>query len=75
MEGTRDEIYLGLWYRVGDAFIPYVGYQIAGFRTGLTVDITSSKAKTGSNIRNAVELSLVFSPWDVFEKSRSRPWY
>ncbi|HSB92436.1 MAG TPA: PorP/SprF family type IX secretion system membrane protein [Flavitalea sp.] len=75
LEGTRDEIYLGLWYRIGDAFCPYVGYQLAGFRAGLTVDVTTSKVKTGSNIRNAIELSLVYSPWDVFEKSRSRPWY
>jgi type IX secretion system PorP/SprF family membrane protein len=75
LEGTRDELYIGLWYRIGDALFPYVGYQLAGFRAGLTVDVTTSNVKTGSTIRNAVELSLVFSPWDIFEKSRSRPWY
>lgn len=75
LEGSRDELYLGLWYRLGDAFFPYVGYQIAGFRAGLSVDVTTSKAKTGSNVRNAVELSLLFSPWDATEKGHSRPWY
>jgi type IX secretion system PorP/SprF family membrane protein len=34
MEGMRDELYVGLWYRIGDALFPYVGYQLAGFRAG-----------------------------------------
>lgn len=75
LEGSRDELFFGLWYRVGDAFFPYVGYQIAGFRAGLSIDVTTSKAKTGSNVRNAVEMSLMFSPWDATEKGNSRPWY
>ena len=75
MEGMRDRLFLGLWYRLGDAVFPYLGYQIGGFRGGLSMDVTMSKAKSASSLRNAIELSLVFSPWDVFEKSRLSPWY
>lgn len=75
LEGSRDALYLGLWYRVGDALFPYVGYELAGFRAGLSVDVTMASNKSGASVRNAVEMSLVFSPWDAFEKAKIRPWY
>jgi type IX secretion system PorP/SprF family membrane protein len=54
------ELYTGLWYRFNDAFIPYVGVEISGFRIGFSYDINNSSLNTASNGRGGTEISLIY---------------
>jgi type IX secretion system PorP/SprF family membrane protein len=49
----------GLYYRVGDAFIPMIGFQWKIFRMVFTYDVTTSSLSNYNNARGAFELSLV----------------
>lgn len=49
----------GLYYRVGDAFVPMVGFQWSGFRMTFTYDVTTSSLGNYNNGHGAVEFSLV----------------
>ncbi len=53
-------LYLGTWYRFGDAVIPYVGLEFNELRLGLTYDVNISKLKPASNMRGGAELSLIY---------------
>lgn len=53
-------VYGGLWYRVNDAIIPYVGLEFAGLRIGATYDINVSSLKAGSQSRGGMELSIIY---------------
>ncbi|MCO6498664.1 MAG: PorP/SprF family type IX secretion system membrane protein [Chitinophagaceae bacterium] len=53
-------VYFGSWYRFGDALIPYIGLEFAGFRLGATYDINLSSLKTASQSRGGMELSLIY---------------
>ena len=74
-EDRRQEIDFGLWYRVKDALIPYIGYQLGGFQFGLSYDYTVSKLRTAGQIRNGYELSLIYINADQSKKRRIMPWY
>ena len=50
--------YLGGYFRVGDAFIPTVAFEIANFSVGLNYDINISNLKTASNGKGGFEISL-----------------
>lgn len=71
----KSEVSFGAWYRVKDALIPYLGYYNNGFRVGLSYDYTVSDAKTGSQVRNAYELTLLFSAIDKLNLTTTIPWY
>jgi len=49
----------GLYYRVGDSFIPMLGFQWNNFRMSFTYDVTTSQLKNYNNGRGAIEFSLV----------------
>lgn len=51
---------LGMYYRLGDAIIPYVGYVYNSFQFGLSYDVTVSKIKSGSTTPKTFELSLIY---------------
>jgi type IX secretion system PorP/SprF family membrane protein len=53
-------VYLGSWFRFGDAVIPYVGLEFNSLRVGLSYDTNISSLKPGSNMRGGMELSLVY---------------
>ncbi len=53
-------VYGGLWYRLNDAIIPYVGLEFAGLRIGATYDINVSSLKAGSQSRGGMELSIIY---------------
>jgi type IX secretion system PorP/SprF family membrane protein len=53
-------VYIGSWYRIGDAIIPYVGLEFAGMRIGATYDINISSLKAGSQSRGGMEISLIY---------------
>lgn len=71
----KNIISLGAWYRVNDAVIPYIGYQLEGFQTGFSFDYTTSKLKTGGQTRNGFEISMVYTAPDNSEMKRLVPWY
>lgn len=51
---------LGMYYRLGDAIIPYVGYVYNSLQFGLSYDVTVSKIKSGSTTPKTFELSLIY---------------
>lgn len=51
---------LGMFYRLGDAVIPYVGYVYNDFQLGVSYDVTVSKIKTGSTAPRTFEISLIY---------------
>jgi type IX secretion system PorP/SprF family membrane protein len=53
-------VYIGSWYRIGDAIIPYLGLEFAGMRFGATYDINISSLKAGSQSRGGMEISLIY---------------
>ena len=72
---VKNEVNLGVWYRLKDAVIPYIGYQYEGFQAGLSYDYTVSGLKTGAQVRNGYELTLVYSGIDKRELKTLIPWY
>jgi type IX secretion system PorP/SprF family membrane protein len=74
-DGKEQELVLGLWHRVKDALIPYIGYRVNGLQAGLSYDYTISTAKTGSMARNSFELSFVYQRPDNSDLKRLIPWY
>ena len=74
-ENKKQEIDFGLWHRVKDALIPYIGYQLNGFQFGLSYDYTISKIKTAGQVRNGYELTLSFTSDDKLEENRIKSWY
>lgn len=53
-------LYVGAWYRVGDAIVPLVGYEWNGFRAGLSFDVTASDINLATNSKGAVEVALTY---------------
>lgn len=76
--GDEDQptaLYLGGWYRLKDALIPYVGLEVQNFRFGLTYDLNSSSLRTASAGRGGTEMSLIyiFKPADPFLRKNNCP--
>lgn len=59
-EGNPTNLYLGSWYRFGDALIPYVGLEFGEFHLGATYDVNISSLKPASNMRGGAEISLIY---------------
>jgi len=53
-------VYLGSWYRLNDAIIPYLGLEFNGFHIGATYDVNISDLKPGSNMRGGAEISVIY---------------
>lgn len=53
-------VYLGGWYRLGDAVIPYIGLEFGEFLLGATYDVNISNLKTASQSRGGIEISLIY---------------
>jgi type IX secretion system PorP/SprF family membrane protein len=66
---------LGMWHRIKDAVIPYVGVTYKGLQVGTSFDYTISSAKTRSQIRNTFEISVVYTGEDKSQLMRLIPWY
>ena len=58
--GNPSNFYIGSWYRIGDAIIPYLGLEFSGLRIGATYDINVSDLKAGSQSRGGMEISLIY---------------
>ncbi len=59
-DNNPTSVYAGVWMRVKDALIPYLGLEFAGMRIGATYDINISSLKAGSQSRGGMELSLIY---------------
>jgi len=59
-EENPTNVYLGTWYRLSDALIPYVGLEYGEFQFGVSYDVNVSQLKTASNSKGGVELSMIF---------------
>lgn len=53
-------VYAGLWYRLNDALIPYVGLEFSGIRLGASYDVNVSSLKAASQSRGGMEISLIY---------------
>lgn len=51
--------YTGLYYRLADAAIALIGYEVHNNRVGISYDFNISNLKLGSNYKGGFELSLV----------------
>jgi type IX secretion system PorP/SprF family membrane protein len=74
-DGDKNELVGGIWYRHQDALIPYLGYQAKTFQVGLSYDYTVSALKTGAQVRNGYELTLLYKAPDNRELKVLIPWY
>ncbi len=59
-EENPTNVYLGAWYRFGDAIIPYMGIEFGEWHLGATYDVNTSSLKPASNSRGGIEISLIF---------------
>jgi type IX secretion system PorP/SprF family membrane protein len=60
-EGEKpSSLYVGSWFRMKDAIIPYVGLEFGDVRLGATYDITTSSLQTASNRRGGMEISMIY---------------
>ncbi|MEP6947867.1 MAG: PorP/SprF family type IX secretion system membrane protein [Ginsengibacter sp.] len=57
---SPSNVYIGSWYRIGDAIIPYLGLEFGGLRIGATYDINVSDLKAGSQSRGGMEISVIY---------------
>lgn len=53
-------VFIGSWYRLNDALIPYLALEFSGLRIGASYDINLSGFRTASQSRGGVEISLVY---------------
>jgi len=61
LEYTRNTVlYLGGWYRSGDALAPYVGIEWAKVRIGLSYDVNLSSFSPATSGNGGYEVSLLF---------------
>ncbi|MBD0284473.1 MAG: PorP/SprF family type IX secretion system membrane protein [Flavisolibacter sp.] len=74
-ESIPTNLYLGAWYRLGDAVIPYIGLEFGDFHIGATYDVNTSGLKPASNMRGGAEFSLIYikQPSDPNHKRLSCP--
>lgn len=62
---TPDEVkstslYVGSWFRLKDAIIPYIGLEFGDYRLGISYDYNASSIKTASQNRGGIEVSLIY---------------
>lgn len=60
-------LYIGSWFRWGDAINPYVGFEINNWHIGLSYDINVSTLNPASNYRGGFELSMIY----IYQKPNS----
>jgi type IX secretion system PorP/SprF family membrane protein len=74
-EGNPTNLYLGSWYRFGDALIPYIGLEFGEFHLGATYDVNISSLKPASNMRGGAEISRIYikKPGDPDAKKLNCP--
>ncbi len=54
-------LYLGSWYRYGDALCPYIGFEWSKMQLGISYDANLSKFTAATQGQGAYEISLIFN--------------
>ncbi len=54
-------LYLGAWYRYGDAIAPYVGFEFGKWQLGFAYDVTLSGMNQINNGQGALEMSAIYN--------------
>jgi len=60
----------GMFHRINDALIPYIGFNTGNFQVGVSYDINTSSIKTATKSRGGFELSLLMTVIKDPEKAR-----
>lgn len=63
--------YLGAWYRYGDAIAPYVGFEWAKAKLGISYDVNLSGFTTATKGNGALELSLIYNGFIIRNETRT----
>lgn len=58
-EGGEKQLIAGVYYRVGDAVIPMVGFEINNIRFTFSYDVTTSALSKFNNFRGADEFNII----------------
>ena len=68
-------VFLGAWYRTGDAIMITTGMEFKGFRVGFAYDYNMSTLNAASNGRGGFEIAVKYlAPWPmIYAGSRSIP--
>ena len=59
-EVNPSSIFVGSWFRLNDALIPYVGLEVGGLRIGASYDVNISSLKTATASRGGSEFSVIY---------------
>ena len=54
-------LYLGGWYRYGDAVSPYIGFEWSKMKLGISYDVNVSSFNPATNGNGGYEISLIFN--------------
>jgi type IX secretion system PorP/SprF family membrane protein len=54
-------LFLGTWYRLGDAICPYVGFEWGKSKLAFSYDVTVSSFAAATKSQGAVEISFVYN--------------
>jgi len=68
-------INLGMFYKLGNAIVPYVGYAYNNFQFGLSYDVNVSPYKSGSVTSRSFEISFMYRVFDSNNSIRRGRYY
>ncbi|MFH1320784.1 MAG: PorP/SprF family type IX secretion system membrane protein [Bacteroidota bacterium] len=68
-------IYLGCYYRAGDAIIPALMYELSNFALGISYDINTSGLKTATSGMGGIEISFRYINPNPFKRYESQTLY
>ena len=68
-------INLGMFYKLGNAIVPYVGYAFNNFQFGLSYDVNVSPSKSGSISSRSFEISFMYRVFDSNNTIRRGRYY
>lgn len=63
--------YLGAWYRYGDAICPYIGFEWAKAKLGVSYDVNLSGFTPATKGNGALEISLIYNGCIIRNESRT----
>jgi hypothetical protein len=58
-DGGEKQLIAGIYYRMGDAAIPMIGFEIKNVRFMFSYDATTSALKNFNNLRGANEFNII----------------
>ena len=70
---AEQAISIGSYYRLNDAFIPSVWFEMGSFTIGVSYDLNISQLKPASNMRGGMEISLRFINPNPFSYGKVKP--